>query len=139
MSSVNVLRLLVQLLSVPVLARFLSPEEYGLAAMAMPVILFLMMLADSGLGSSLVRTLKTDEPVWHTCFWLSVGLGAVAAMAVVLISSEVGALLNEPRIRPILTALAAVVPLQTLTLVPGAALQQQRRFRSIAATEIQCH
>ncbi len=136
MSSVSVLRLLVQLLSVPVLARFLSPEEYGLAAMAMPVILFLMMLADSGLGSSLVRTSETDEPAWHTCFWLSAGLGAVAAMAVVLISPVVAALLNEPRIRPILTALAAVIPLQTLTLVPGAALQQQRRFGSIAATEI---
>ena len=74
MSSVSVLRLLVQLLSVPVLARFLSPEEYGLAAMAMPVILFLMMLADSGLGSSLVRTSETDEPAWHTCCWLSAGL-----------------------------------------------------------------
>lgn len=133
---INVVRLFVQFFSIPVLARLLTPGDYGLAAMAMPVILFLMMLADCGLGSSLVRTLKTDEPAWHTCFWLSVGLGAVAAMAVVLITPVVGALLNEPRIRPILTALAAVIPLQTLTLVSGAALQQQRRFGCIAATEI---
>jgi O-antigen/teichoic acid export membrane protein len=33
-------------------------------------------------------------------------------------------------------ALAAVVPLQTCTIVPGAALQKQARFGTIAATEI---
>ena len=44
---INVVRIFVQLFSVPVLARFLSPVDYGLAAMTMPVILFVMMLADA--------------------------------------------------------------------------------------------
>jgi O-antigen/teichoic acid export membrane protein len=134
--STNVVRLMVQLFSVPVLARILSPEDYGLAAMAMPVILFLMMIADAGLGASLVRTGKTDGPAWHTCFWLSTGLGIVIAIALALLSPVVGLVLNEPRLIPIISALAAIVPLQTLTLVPGAALRQQGRFGTIAAIEI---
>jgi O-antigen/teichoic acid export membrane protein len=132
----NVLRLLVQLFSVPVLARMLSPEDYGLAAMAMPVILFLMMIADAGLGSSLVRTGKPEEPAWHTCFWLSTGVGTVIVIGLALLSPVFGLLLNEPRIMPIITALAAIVPLQTLTLVPGAALRQKGNFGTIAAIEI---
>src|SRR5205809_118601 len=98
----NVLRLLVQLFSVPVLARMLSPEDYGLVAMAMPVVLFLMMIADAGLGSSLVRTGNTDEPAWHTCLWLSTGVGTVIVTGLALISPVVGLLLNEPRIMPII-------------------------------------
>ena len=136
MSSVNVLRLLVQMLSVPILARLLSPQDYGLAAMAMPVILFVMMIADAGLGASLVRTDKADEPAWHTCFWLSVGLGTVLATGVAALSPVVGLLLKEPRLTSIILALAAIIPLQTLTVVPGAALQREGRFKTIASNEV---
>ena len=97
----NVVRLVVQLFSVPVLARLLSPADYGLAAMAMPVILFVMMIADAGLGTSFVRTGKMNEPAWHTCFWLSAGLGTVFAIVVALLSPVVGFLVNEPRLMPL--------------------------------------
>jgi PST family polysaccharide transporter len=133
---VSVLRLLVQFVSVPVLARLLSPVDYGLAAMAMPVILFVMLIADAGLGNSLVRTSRTNDQVWHTCFWLSVGLGIVGAAGVASLSPVVAFLLNEARLTPLLAALAAIIPLQTFTLVPGASLQKEARFGTIAATQI---
>jgi O-antigen/teichoic acid export membrane protein len=131
----NVVRILVQLFSVPVIARFLTPVDYGLAAMAMPVIFFVMMIADAGLGASLIRTGKSDQPAWHTCFWLSASLGIVLASCMALLSPVVGFLLNEPRVIPLITTLAGIVALQTFSIVPGAALQQQRRFGTIAATE----
>ncbi|MBS0267230.1 MAG: lipopolysaccharide biosynthesis protein [Planctomycetes bacterium] len=133
---VNVLRLIVQFVSVPVLARLLSPVDYGLAAMAMPVILFVMLLADAGLGNSLVRTSRTNDPAWHMCFWLSVGLGIVGAAGVALLSPLVAFFLSEPRLTPMLATLAAIIPLQTFTMVPGACLQKEARFGTIAATEI---
>jgi PST family polysaccharide transporter len=130
------MRLLIQFLAIPVLARLLSPQDYGLAAMAMPVILFVMMIADGGLGTSLVRTGKTNDPAWHTCFWLSAGVGTVVATGIALLSPEIGLLLNEPRLTSIIMVLAVIVPLQTCTLVPAAALQLQGRFGTVAATEI---
>jgi O-antigen/teichoic acid export membrane protein len=95
-----------------------------------------MVIADAGLGNSLVRTGAADGPAWHTCFWLSVGLGSVVSTGVVLLAPLVGLLLNEPALAPVLMALAAVVPLQTCTIVPGAALQKHARFGTIAAAEI---
>jgi O-antigen/teichoic acid export membrane protein len=133
---ISVARLLVQLFSVPVIARFLSPEDYGLTAMAMPVILFLMMIADAGLGTSLVRCGKMDKSAWHSCFWISAGLGILVAILLALLSPVVSFILNEPRLTSLVMALAAIIPLQTLTLVPGAALQQQGRFGTIARIEI---
>src|SRR5271166_4626757 len=79
MSSVNVLRLLTQFLVVPVLARFLSPTDYGLVGLAMPFLFFAMIIADAGVGMSLVRTPADDRGVWSTCFWLSVLLGFALA------------------------------------------------------------
>lgn len=104
--------------------------------MAMPIILFVMLIADAGLGNSLVRTSRTNSPAWHTCFWLSVGMGIVGAAGVALLSPLVAFLLNESRLTPLLAALSAIIPLQTFTMVPGAALQKEARFGTIAATEI---
>ena len=80
MSSVNVLRILAQFIAVPILSRLLSPADYGIVAIAMPFILFAMMLADAGIGMSLVRTPPTEREEWSTCFWLTVLFGSILAM-----------------------------------------------------------
>jgi O-antigen/teichoic acid export membrane protein len=72
MSSVNVLRILAQFIAIPILSRLLSPTDYGLVGIAMPFVLFAMMIADAGVGMSLVRTPAKDREEWSTCFWLSV-------------------------------------------------------------------
>lgn len=38
MSSIGVIRMLAQFLAIPILARFLSPADYGLVGMAMPFV-----------------------------------------------------------------------------------------------------
>ena len=64
MSAVRVLRLIGQLVAVPILSRLLSPAEYGVVAIAMPFALFAMMIADAGIGMSLVRTPASDRTAW---------------------------------------------------------------------------
>src|ERR1700756_5297111 len=83
MSSVTIFRLLAQLLVIPVLSRLLSPEDYGLVAMAMPFVLFTMCFTDAGVGQSLIRTSREERDVWSTSFWLTVllGLGLMTIIA----------------------------------------------------------
>ena len=57
-------------------------------------------------------------------------------LVVALLSPLVAFFLSEPRLTPLLATLAAIIPLQTFTMVPGAALQKEARFGTIAATEI---
>jgi O-antigen/teichoic acid export membrane protein len=136
MSSVNVLRLFAQLLAVPILSRLLSPADYGLVGMAMPFMLFAMVIADSGIGMSLVRCPAGDWKAWSTCFWLSALLGVVAAGGMAGVALVAAHVLGEPRLGPIVIALAFGVVAQALVSIPGASLQQSERFRTIAATEL---
>jgi O-antigen/teichoic acid export membrane protein len=48
----------------------------------------------------------------------------------------IGFVLTQPRLTPIIAVLAFIVPAQTFTMVPGAALQKQGKFGIIAASEI---
>src|ERR1700744_6323426 len=47
---VGIIKLFVQAASLPVMARLLGPAEIGLYALALPVVAFVTMLADGGLG-----------------------------------------------------------------------------------------
>jgi O-antigen/teichoic acid export membrane protein len=135
-SSVNALRLAVQLVSLPLLARLLNPEDYGVVAMAMPILLFVMLFADSGLGVSLVREKTADMTAWHSCFWLTAGLGAGLSFALAALAPSFAHWMAEPTLAAVMASLASVIMLQSLTLVPGAAMQQQAMFSRIAIAEI---
>lgn len=133
---VNVVRLLAQFLAIPILSRILSPSDYGVVAMAMPFVLFAMMIADAGIGMSLVRTPKSDHRSWSTCFWLSVILGLVLSAIMLAFAPLSSYLFEEPRLGPIVMVLALVVFIQSICVIPGAELQQSQQFKKLAATDV---
>ncbi len=135
-SSVHVLRTVAQVLVLPILSRLLTPADYGLVGIAMPLILFVMMLADAGIGMSLVRTPATERGEWSTCFWLSVLLGLMLALGIVGAAPLVARVFAEPSLGPMVRTLAAIVMMQAVFLIPRAAQQQRQEFARIAGTEI---
>jgi O-antigen/teichoic acid export membrane protein len=136
MSSVNILRILAQVLVIPILSRLLSPSEYGLVGIAMPFALFAMMLADAGIGMSLIRTPASEREEWSTCFWVSVLFGVFLTVILAGLGKAIAIVFAEPALPQMVTALAFTVVLQAVFLIPRAAQQQQHQFGVIAATEI---
>jgi PST family polysaccharide transporter len=136
LSAVGILRMLIQFVSIPIIARYLSPEEYGLAAIAMSFIILVMMIAEAGLTSSLLRLPTIRSREWHTCFWLMALLGAIAAALVVVLAPSVGWLFDDESLSAILVVLSMTVLAQALFLVPNAALQHERQFGLIAGNEV---
>ncbi|MFZ4542146.1 MAG: lipopolysaccharide biosynthesis protein [Rickettsiales bacterium] len=136
LSAVRVFRLLSQFVAIPILSRLLSPAEYGLVALAMPFAVFAMLLADAGIGMSLVRTPASERRQWSTCFWLAIVMGAVLCAIVAGIAPIAAHVFNEPELTPIIITLSIVVLLQAIHLIPVAALQQAERFKSIALVDV---
>jgi O-antigen/teichoic acid export membrane protein len=136
MSFARFARLLVQFVAIPILARILTPADYGLVAIAMPFALFAMMLADAGIGMSLVRTPVSDRLGWSTSFWLSTALGVAFAALMALAAPVAAAAFDAPLLTPLIASLSFVVIAQAVHLIPIAALQQASRFGAIAFTEL---
>jgi O-antigen/teichoic acid export membrane protein len=135
MSSVGVVRLLAQFLTIPIMARLLSPEDYGVVAMAMPFLVFSMMIADAGIATSLVRTSTDDSKEWSTCFWLSVMLGLILAVIMLVSAPFIAMLFEEPKLSPIIMVLAAIVLIQSIGAVYNSALQKSQKFKFLAGIE----
>jgi PST family polysaccharide transporter len=136
MSSVSVLRMLTQLIVVPVLSHYLLPADYGVVAIAMPFVVFSMMFSDAGISASLICTSSKDADEWSTSFWLTVLLGAGLAVIISLLGCFFAFFLSEPILAPVVAALSLTVLLQSIATVPGASLQQAHKFTYIAGIEI---
>ena len=136
MASVNVLRLVAQFFALPILSRILSPEDYGLAGIAMPFVTFALILADSGIGLSLVRTPASDRVVWSASFWLSVFVGFILALIMAASAPLVARIFAEPRLSSIIATLAFVICAQSVCTIPSVSLRQDHRFKLIATIEV---
>ena len=109
-----------------VLARLLSPEEFGVYAVALTVQLILMTVADLGLSAALVRS---DEPerIAPTVATLSLASGAMTTALTVATSSPLADLLGSPAAAPAISVLAFTLLLAGVSLVPYSMLL--RRFQ----------
>ncbi|MCB9988471.1 MAG: lipopolysaccharide biosynthesis protein [Rhodospirillales bacterium] len=135
-SSVSTIRLLAQFFVIPILSRILSPEDYGLMAMAMPIVMFTVIFADAGLGQSLIRSASDDKKTWSTSFWFTVLLGLGLGVIIAALAFPVTAFFKEPRLFVIILALAPVVLFQSASTIPEVSIRKKHRFGLIAVMEI---
>lgn len=120
------------LVTVAILARLVSPHDFGVVAVASAVVPFVLLLSDLGLSTYMVQAPTTDQRMLSTSFWFSLcaatGIGAVLLAGVPLVSE----LLGVPDAAPVLRILICSVPLVILGSVPTALLRRRMQFRRLA-------
>ena len=130
------LRFLISLAATVVLARLLTPRDYGLIGMIGAVISFFSIFKDLGLDSAIIQREHITGDQISTLFWINAGMGLVLALVAVGIAPAVAWFYDEPS----LTWVAAVSALPFLiggTIVQHEALlRRQMRFARLAAVEI---
>ncbi|THG30548.1 lipopolysaccharide biosynthesis protein [Glaciibacter flavus] len=132
----QVARVLVQLLSVVILARLLNPEAYGQFAMVMTVAGIAEVFRDFGLTQAAVqaKTLSVDQR--NALFWINTGIGAVLAVAVFFSSWPVSAFFVEPDVRPLIQFSAVAFVLNGVATQFRAGLTRSLRFTALATTDV---
>ncbi|MGI4764416.1 MAG: oligosaccharide flippase family protein [Janthinobacterium lividum] len=118
----NLVKIGIQLVMLPIMARLLGPSEFGLYALALPTISFLTTLADGGLGASLAREEENSTAVWSTAFWLLIGTCTMMAVVAVLGGALIAHFSQQPRLTSIMVLLSLSLPLLALTALPAARL-----------------
>jgi O-antigen/teichoic acid export membrane protein len=94
------------MVSVVVLARLLSPRQFGIAAMAEVASAFVISYADAGLGLALVRKEAITEADRSTVFWASCTLGAAMAGICVALAPLAASFYHTPSVKPLLDVLS---------------------------------
>lgn len=120
------------LVTIALLARLVTPHEFGVVAAASAVLPFVLLLADLGLSTYLVQAPDPDARALSTGFWFSLCAALVlGALLFACVPVMVGAL-GVPDAAPVLRVLLASVPVVVVASVPTALLRRRMEFRRLA-------
>lgn len=130
------IKMVIQIGSQIALARLLFPAEYGLVAMAYPVVAFVQVFNDIGLGQAIVQRPVLEQKQVSALFWLNLGVSFLLGLSVILISPFAAWAYGEQRLVLLLVVLSITLPIAGINVVPTALLTRQMRFVLTARNEI---
>ena len=90
--------LAVQIASTSILARILSPEDYGVMAMVAVVTAFARLFTDLGLSSSTIQRKTLTQDQISTLYWINVLVGGIVTITVASCSPVVAWFYHRPEL-----------------------------------------
>jgi O-antigen/teichoic acid export membrane protein len=117
-------------------ARLLSPSDYGLMAIAGIWTGFVTLLAEMGLGAAIVQFRDLEERELNSCFWLTMGISTVGYVVLYVASPTLATWFENPMLTEILRVAGLSLPLVAVRIVPDSLLRKQLAFDKISKAEI---
>jgi PST family polysaccharide transporter len=117
------------LVTMAVLARLLTPEDFGIVGFATLAITYLAVFKDLGLGAAIIQRSDDVDDAADTVYLLNLALGAVLTVATMLIAPAVAAFFDEPLVVPLLRVLSFTFVLEALGAVHIVLLRRDLDFR----------
>jgi PST family polysaccharide transporter len=122
--------------SIVVLARLLTPGDFGLVAMVAAITGFIATFKDAGLSMATVQRQEIDHEKVSTLFWINVAFSTALVAFVAVLAPAIAWLYGEPRLIWITLGLSAAFLFAGLTVQHQALLRRQMRFRALVAVDI---
>jgi PST family polysaccharide transporter len=118
-----------------ILARLLSPGEFGIAAIAYVFLALGARLTQFGLNASLIRLKDLRPEHSSTVFVASVALGVIAWGALTALAPSIGAFVRSEEASQIIPIGALTFVISAFGVVPNTLLARDMRYRELACCE----
>jgi PST family polysaccharide transporter len=125
-----------QMLAAIILARLLTPADFGLVAIITVLTSFAPLLIDFGLGDATTLRSKITPGQVSSLFWLCCGVGLAVAVAVAVCSPLIAAIYRQPALQPIALCTAITFVLWGASNQHLALLRRTMQFGRIARIQL---
>jgi O-antigen/teichoic acid export membrane protein len=130
------LNTLIQIGSTIILARLITPKDYGLVAMVFVGLDLLMNFRDAGLSTATVQRKNINQAQISTLFWINTLLGLLLATIMSFLAPAFAWFYQEPKLRAITLSIAIIFIFDGLTVQHRALLQRQMHYHKLAFIQI---
>lgn len=115
-----------------IVMRLLTPEDYGLLAMASVFVAFMLMLSEAGLGPALIQKQDLDETSLRSVFTIVIIANIGLLLLLNLLAPVIADFFKEDRLIPILRVLSLQFLLNIFSTLPVVQLYRQLRFKALS-------
>ena len=119
-----------------VLARLLSPQDFGLVAMVTVVTGVYQLFTDAGLSCATIQRSAITNQQISTLFWINILVGTALGALCVATAPVIVKFYHEPRLFGVTIAMAAGFVLNAAGVQHSAILQRQLRYVAVTAIEL---
>ena len=119
-----------------VLARLLTPEDYGTIGMLMIFIVIANTFVDGGFGSALIQKKTPTQEDYSTIFWWNMFLSIVLYGLLFLGAPAVAHFFNLPILTKVLRVQGLVLILNALSIIQTNQLRKQLQFKRLASITV---
>ena len=124
------------LLATMVMARLLTPRDYGLIGMVTVVTGFLTIFKDIGLSRATIQRNVLTHDEASSLFWINGAVGVGIALLTAAIAPVIARFYGEPRLTNITIALACGFLVSGFSVQHQALLRRRMRFGILAANDV---
>lgn len=130
------IKLVLQIGSVAVLARILTPEDYGLFAIVIAITVFVNIFKDMGLPTLTIQRANITHAQLSGLFWVNAALGLGFTLLTVIASPFIGWVYHEPRLVAMLMVMSLTYAANGFMSQPQALLKRNMQFSTLAVIEV---
>ena len=115
-----------------ILARILSPQEYGVVSIATVFISFLTLFASMGIGPAIIQRKDLSQQDLDNIFTFTLVVAAILSISLFLLSGSISNYFGEKELSIICKILSVNLFFSAANVVPNALMAKNQRFRDIA-------
>ncbi len=114
-----------------ILARILTPEDFGLVSLAMLSAGLIMLFSDISLESAILRRQKVSNNLIDTAWTISIIIGLVLSAIIFATAPLAAFYFNEPRIEPIMQLIAILPTLNAFNNIGFVLYSKELEFNKV--------
>ena len=119
-----------------ILARLLSPDDYGIIGMLMIFIAVANTFVDGGFGSALIQKKEPTREDYSTIFWWNMFLSLVLYGVLYMSAPAVARFYDLPLLSQVLRVQGFVLILNALSIIQQNQLRKQLKFKRLASVTV---
>ena len=125
-----------QFLQVVILARLLTPEDFGLIALVVSIITFAQIFTDMGVSNAIIHRQYISHDELSSIYWLNVLSGITLTILLIVISPLIAGFYNVPSLGKALMLISLYFTITAIGQQVKVIAEKELRFSELARVEV---
>lgn len=125
-----------QIITMAILARLLTKEDFGLIAITITIKGFADLFSDFGFSTGILHFQNISKRIYSSLFWMGMFLSIISFLLICLLSPFIANFYHLEQLNHLIPLMALGVPLSSIGSQQRIVLQKQFKFKIISSIEI---